>query len=110
MTNKSARIDGIVSYLNGITAVTSIATGGIFYGEPISEIQQTYIVVDLIEQNTRVADKEALVDVRIIGSSSMTRKALIDLQDIITDALATDANTPVYNLGAFNVYSVVEWG
>lgn len=108
---QSIQIDQIVDFLKNTSTVATVVSDRIFFGEPMREQNWIYIIINSISQVVNAVDKQALVEVRLVGNDENVRKKqLVNLANIITDALVLTNTKQIYTLWSFKVYKIVEWG
>jgi hypothetical protein len=110
MTNKSVEIHNIVAELRTISTITAITWNRIYFWEPIENQSGIYVCVNLISQVPDEVYKTARIECRIIWhNENVTKKALIDLQNIITTEIVYNQCLWLKDYNWFTVFKTTEW-
>ena len=104
-------IDQICEWLKATTSVATVLSDRIYYWEPMNEVTDwIYLVINSISQVVNRVNKQALIEFRYIGyNENVRKKTLVDTAKIVADAIVTDDNSQLQQLGTFSFFKCVEW-
>lgn len=109
--NLTFPVDKLVAYLETVTDITDIVWQEIYYWKPF-EFQTDWITIiwGLISQTPDELYKRARIELRFIwNSESITKKDLIDVQNIVVQYLCYESCLWQKNFDWFTVFNTVEW-
>lgn len=109
--NLTFPVDKLVAYLETVTDITDIVWQEIYYWKPF-EFQTDWITIIwwLVSQTPDELYKRARIELRFIANSeSITKKELIDVQNIVVEYLCYQECLWQKNFDWFTVFNTVEW-
>ncbi len=109
--NLTFPVDKLVAHLESITEITDITWDKIYYWKPF-KIPTDWITIIwwLISQTPNELYKRARIELRFIwNNEGVTKKSLIDLQNIVIQKLCYDDCLWEKSFDWFKVFSTIEW-